>query len=282
MIKTSQQLAKSLRVQTYFLFADCLDELGFSLELPKNCQTILVTQKKNSNNQSDFKKQFSQELIIPKINLGRLGVMKVSLALALSMELVKEGQKILFVSGSTKHNTLDTLLALEIGAENEILSSSSLKGLSEAVEPQVFEACFNLAIELASLGREGKPLGTIFVLGDEEKVLQLSKQMIMNPFKGYEEEERNILNPALKETIREFSSLDGAFVIAKNGTVLTAGRFLGATADSTEVPRGLGSRHLAAAGITALTKALALVISESTGSLRLFKDGKTILEIEKQ
>ena len=114
------------------------------------------------------------------------------------------------------------------------------------------------------------------------KVMQLSKQMIINPFKGYEPDERNLLNPALKETIREFTSLDGAFVIAGNGEVIAAGRYLGAAMDDSEIPRGLGSRHIAAAGITALTNALAIVISESTGDVRIFRNGSVIMNIEKQ
>ncbi|MCB1215498.1 MAG: diadenylate cyclase [Deltaproteobacteria bacterium] len=280
MIKNSESLAKSLKAQAYFVFADCLESKQISLDLPKTCQAILVTQKPKRYRQ-EFKKAFLHQINLPKIDLGRLGLVKASLALALSTGLISEKEKVIFLSGNANQNSLDTLIVLEIGSDKDFLSSTKLQGLSEVVEPQVFEACFNLCIELASLGREGKPIGTIFVLGDEEKVLQLSKQMIMNPFKGYEEEERNILNPKLKETIREFSALDGAFIIDKKGTVLTAGRFLGATAEATEVSRGLGSRHLAAAGITALSEALALVVSESTGSLRLFKGGKTILEIEK-
>jgi diadenylate cyclase len=66
----------------------------------------------------------------------------------------------------------------------------------------------SLAIELANQGHEGKPAGTIFTLGDQEKVLQLSHQLIMNPLCGYPEEERNILDPNLRQTIREFSATD--------------------------------------------------------------------------
>jgi DNA integrity scanning protein DisA with diadenylate cyclase activity len=95
------------------------------------------------------------------------------------------------------------------------------------------------------------------------------------------EEERNILNPSLKDTIFEFASLDGAFVISGEGEVITAGRYLGAASDESESPRGLGARHIAAAGITALTNALAIVISESTGDVRIFRNGRVIMNIEK-
>jgi DNA integrity scanning protein DisA with diadenylate cyclase activity len=137
-------------------------------------------------------------------------------------------------------------------------------------------------VELASQGREGKPVGTIFVLGDHQKVMQFSRQTIFNPFHGYPEEERNILNPELRETLKEFSALDGAFILREDGVVLSAGRHLSAALDSTvDLPQGLGSRHVAAAGITSVTRAIALVISESTGDVRIFKDGAICMEIEK-
>jgi DNA integrity scanning protein DisA with diadenylate cyclase activity len=150
-----------------------------------------------------------------------------------------------------------------------------------SVRPEVFEGVLNLAIELANQGREGKPVGTIFTLGDHEKVLQLSRQLVMNPFHGYPEEDRNILDPNLRETIREFSAIDGAFVIRDDGVVMAAGRHLNAALEEGELPRGLGSRHVAGAGITAVTDAVAIAISESDGTVRIFKQGAIFTEIEK-
>jgi DNA integrity scanning protein DisA with diadenylate cyclase activity len=124
-------------------------------------------------------------------------------------------------------------------------------------------------------------VGTIFVLGDHEKVLQLSRQMIINPFLGYSEEERNILNPDLIGTIKEFSAIDGAFVIKDNGVIVTAGRHLNAALESKDFPKGLGSRHIAAAGITSITLAIAVVLSESSGTVSVFKNGKILVNIEK-
>jgi len=139
----------------------------------------------------------------------------------------------------------------------------------------------NIACELAAQGRETRKVGTIFVLGDDEKVLQFSRQMIINPFKGYSEEQRNILNPELEETIKELSAIDGAFIIKANGVIVTAGRHLSAALDSKDFPSGLGSRHIAAAGITNVTKAVAMVISQSSGNVSIFKSGKLFVTIEK-
>jgi len=106
--------------------------------------------------------------------------------------------------------------------------------------------------------------------------------MVINPFQGYPEEERNILlDPRLKETVKEFSSIDGAFIFREDGVILAAGRYLDASGESIEIPLGLGSHHRAAAGITRLTDALAIVISEETGEVRIFHRGKIFVEIEK-
>ncbi len=280
-LKNAGQIAKTIRARAFFLYVDALDEVTFSLDLPKDCKLIIVSQKQNLSEEENFS-QYPHQLILPNIKLGSLALMKVSMAYAISTQLVADGEKVVFVCGMGETRSLDTMTVFEIGKENEIITTKNILGISDSVAPQVFEAALNLIMELAEKGREGKPVGTIFVIGDSEKVLQLSKQMIINPFKGYTEEERNILSPALKETIREFSALDGAFVIDESGVVLNAGRYLGASADGADVARGLGSRHMAAAGITALTKALALVISESTGDIRIYKNGSRLLEIEKK
>lgn len=280
MLKNAAQLAKSVHAKAIFLYIDPLNDEEFVLDMPKNCDLIAIS-KKHQSNEEEFVHKYPKHIILPKIKLGRIGLMKLAMAYAISTRLVHNGDKIVFLGGTSELMTLDILTALEIGKESEIVTTKNITGISESVAPEVFEATLNMAVELAIKGREGKPVGTIFVLGDDERVMQLSKQMIINPFKGYEEDERNILNPSLKETIREFAALDGAFVISSNGIVITAGRYLGASADGTEIARGLGSRHLAAAGITALTNAIAIVISESTGEVRVFKSGQTVMEIEK-
>jgi DNA integrity scanning protein DisA with diadenylate cyclase activity len=134
-----------------------------------------------------------------------------------------------------------------------------------------------IAGELAEEGREGKPSGTIFVLGDYEQVQHHCQQMIINPFAGYPESDRNILDPSLKETIKELSKLDGAFVIRGNGVIVSAGTYLRTRVPPAELPSGLGARHTAAAAITVVSRAVAVVLSESTRRVSIFKSGERIM-----
>lgn len=279
MIKAAFDLSRGIRAKHLFLYIDPVDTALIPASPPKGIGIILVSKQKDKVEGLPF--PVEGVLRIPKLKVGRMGIIKISVILALSAKMVNPDETVVFLVGKTEQGLFDILLALDISKESEILTGTDFSDLPETVKPAVFEHTLNLAVELAGKGREGKPIGTIFVLGDEEKVMQLSKQMIMNPFKGYEEEERNLLNPNLKETVVEFSALDGAFVISGEGEIITAGRYLGAAIDESEIPRGLGARHIAAAGITALTNAVAIVISETSGDVRIFRNGKVIMNIEK-
>lgn len=279
MIKAALDALRGTRAKYFFIYIDAVDEDLMPENLPKGCHYILVS--KNKNPKWSGRSSVKGVLTLPKLKLGRMGMIKISIVLAISSKLVNPDDAIVFLGGKSAEQVLDFILAFEISNESEILTGTNFGELPNTVKPAVFEYTLNMAIELSSSGREGRAVGTIFVLGDEEKVMQLSKQMIINPFKGYEEDERNILNPGLRETIIEFSALDGAFVISGEGTVIAAGRYLGAATDEAEIPRGLGARHIASAGITALTNAIAIVISESTGDVRIFQNGRVITTLEK-
>ncbi|MFH1831037.1 MAG: diadenylate cyclase [Pseudomonadota bacterium] len=284
-MKIALRLASKIGAQAVVIHADPLDDLIYNDRVPKNRNLILLTKKKRLELSEEPKNSLVTKakaiLTIPRIALTRMSLVKIGTTLALSQEIVKPGAKLVFAVGPSDSGPLDLVHSVDTSKESDVIAGRGVTKISEAVQPELFHAVLNLAVELADTGREGKPLGTIFVVGDHEKVMQLSKQMIMNPFKGYDEEERNILASSIKETVREFATMDGAFVIADDGTILAAGRYLGAAIDESALPRGLGSRHIAAAGISTLTKAVAFVISESSGDVRIFKDGRIIMHIEK-
>jgi diadenylate cyclase len=145
-------------------------------------------------------------------------------------------------------------------------------------DSEVLEALIELAVEIAREGREGRRVGTLFTLGDEEVVLAKSRCLILDPLAGHPESSRHVSNPNLRGTIKELAQLDGGFVVSHGGVVLSACRYLDAFASQVDVPMGLGSRHLAAANISAVTKAVGIVVSESS-VVRLFCHGKMVGEI---
>lgn len=283
-IKTAFSIARKHKATAVFLHIDPLSDLIFEEEWPWKFDLFFVSKRKKMDvepsNKKSLASRYKDVVLIPKIPLTRPYLLKLTTLLALSSGKIRQGDKIVCIMG-TPEGDLDYIQYLDTGTETEILSGKLSTNIAEGIKPEVFQAVLNIGIELSNKGREGKPVGTILTIGDEENVLQLSKQMIINPFKGYADEEKNILSPHMRDTIREFSAMDGAIIISGKGIVLSAGRYLTAVADATKLQQGLGSRHLAAAGITALTKSIALVISESSGDLRIFKDGKLLMEFEK-
>lgn len=159
----------------------------------------------------------------------------------------------------------------------EHMSAEVLEGTD--IEPAVFGAVLTIALEIAREGREGQAVGTAFIVGDAEQVMNASTQFILNPFKGHLVEERLITDENLHENIKEFSLLDGAFVIASNGTVEAAGRYITVDTSGVSLPAGLGSRHASAAGITRVTNSVGVVVSQSGGLIKVIKGGKILWTI---
>ena len=145
-------------------------------------------------------------------------------------------------------------------------------------DPAVLESLIELAVEIAREGREGRRIGTLFTLGDEGAVLEKSRSLILDPLAGHPESARHISDPNLRGTIKELAQLDGGFIVSHDGLVLSACRYLDAIASKVDMPLGLGSRHIAAANMSAVTNAVGIVVSESS-VVRLFCHGKLVGEI---
>jgi len=147
-----------------------------------------------------------------------------------------------------------------------------LKGTG--VNEKVFESVIKIALEISTEGREGRSIGTAFILGDSENVMAKSRQLIMNPFQGYKREERLITDPDISDNIKEFAQLDGAFVITGDGVVEAAGRYITLDTGMVKLQKGLGTRHSSVAAITQRTDSIGVVISQSGGVIRVFRQGK--------
>jgi diadenylate cyclase len=280
MIEHAIKIARAVKANSFLVCVDISPDIATLAEEIKKITGVIIVTREDEELSEDINK-FAKRLDIPNVNLTRMGKIKIAIAKGIVLGFFKKGDKIVALSGVPKFGYADSIIVIDVGKEFEILTSDFISDVLEAIQPEVFNAVLNLACELAAQGREYRKVGTIFVLGDDDKVMQLSQQMIINPFLGYPEEQLNILNPELEETIKEFSAIDGAFIIKENGVLVTAGRHLNAAPDSRDLPAGLGSRHIAAAGITSVTKAAAIVVSESSGNVSVFKNGKLFVTIEK-
>jgi diadenylate cyclase len=175
---------------------------------------------------------------------------------------------------------IDSLSIIPLGEHLERMTPQDLRKLGRSVRQDVLRAVVELATEIGREGREGQPIGTIIVVGDTRKVKELSKFQNFNPFRGYTEKERDVRRREVREQIKEIAKLDGAILISRDGIADAACVYLDVPADGTAVPRGFGSRHRAAAGISKHTKAIAFCVSQSSGTVRVFQDGEEKLRIE--
>ncbi len=142
------------------------------------------------------------------------------------------------------------------------------------VSERILEDVIKIAIEISSEGREGRSIGTAFLLGDSDNVLAKSRQLILNPFQGYRREERMITDPDMRDNIKEFAQLDGVFVISGEGVVEAAGRYITIDTGMAKIQKGLGTRHSSVAAITCATESIGIVVSQSGGIIRIFRHGK--------
>jgi DNA integrity scanning protein DisA with diadenylate cyclase activity len=174
---------------------------------------------------------------------------------------------------------LDTLQGIFLLNPKKSAIYRAVAECTERVSPEIIRATLNIAVNLATKGREGRSIGTAFIIGDSKEVLKRSRQLIINPFEGHPDEKRNIKDPNIWETVKEFAQLDGVFVIDERGKILSAGRYLNVSASDLKIKPGLGARHMACAAISQETEAIAIVVSESGGDITIFKDGKEILKL---
>jgi diadenylate cyclase len=171
---------------------------------------------------------------------------------------------------------LDGLVALRL---DEVRSRFDLQQFEALVPRRVMAAALRLALEIGREGREGKPIGTAFVIGDGDAILSISHQLVLNPYLGHPPEVTTILDRENWESVKEFAQLDGMFVIDASGAVIAAGRYLDVDSKSVSLPSGLGGRHRAAAAVTRLIPVVSVIISESGGTVRVFSDGLCRLEV---
>jgi diadenylate cyclase len=213
-------------------------------------------------------------------NQSRFSRIKYAFLQGVMQGVIGADSKVVCVLGPHGKSHLDTVTIHDLGLSWSEDFPFDVNAIIQNRSFYIIMAVVDIALDIGALGREGKSVGTIFVIGDTDNVMELSHQVVFNPFKGYPKEERLITLMEVVESIKELAKLDGAIVISEDGVVEAAGRFLEASGVMTKKLRGLGARHRSAAGITRKTEAVAIVVSESTGKVTVFQKGRIIATLE--
>lgn len=270
LLETASSLANAAGARAIVVAVDALPELE---AVPP--RTVLVRRSIGDDAVVERLSETAHGVIeVPPVELDRLGQVKLAGIIALSSGEIALEDSVVFLTGPFR-SIIDSLVVMTIGAEYELFDASEQPEVREHIKRAVFHRVLGMALEIGEHGREGRRTGALFVVGDIERVRAQSEQMILNPFKGYDESDRNVLDDRMAETIREFSTIDGAFLIGRTGVIESAGaRILAGRTEG--LPPGLGSRHATAAGITATTKAIAITVSATDGAVRVFRAGKLV------
>ena len=216
-------------------------------------------------------------IALPQYDLARSEKLKLAIVTGISKGYYREGDVVVGLLARRPNSLPDSISVVTVGPEDEDGAFSFLQAAD--VTAEVIDALIGLAVAIGVEGWEGRPVGALFVVGDSAKVMENSRPLSLNPFQGYSEDERNMMNPEVRRALRAFTVLDGAFVLREDGVVLAAGRYLSFEEKDLRVPLGLGARHMAAAGVTRQTKAIAMVVSQTSGTVRVFRQGRAVLEL---
>lgn len=199
---------------------------------------------------------------------------------SVASEFIKPGSKIVSIYSGFDNEEIDTISVLKLTGRLGRLTARDLRKLETKVPLDTLKAVVDLAVEIGRDGREGKAVGTMFVVGDHRTVLEESRSGGFDLAKGYQRKERNLFDGKVREGIKEIAQLDGMFVISADGTVEGCARIIDTSPVEITMTKGLGSRHFAGAAISKNTKAIAVVVSQSSGTVRIFQNGEVVLRIE--
>lgn len=199
---------------------------------------------------------------------------------AVADDLLRPGANVVAVYSGFEAGVLDSMSYLTLDEHLSRLTARDLQQLETSVPLDTLKTVVDLAVDIGREGREGKPVGTMFVVGDTRRVLAQCHDAGFDPVKGYKRKDRNLHDAKTREAVKEIAQLDGAFVVAPDGIVERSCQLIDSAHADLTLSKGLGSRHWAGAAISKNSSAIAVVVSQSTGTVRLFQNGEVMLRIE--
>ena len=195
-------------------------------------------------------------------------------------DFLQPGSTVVAVYGGFENDAIDSISVLKLTERLGRLTARDLRKLETKVPLETLKTVVDLAVTIGREGREGKAVGTMFVVGDHRKVMLESRPGGFDIVKGYSRKERNLLDPKIHESVKEIAQIDGMFVVSADGTIEGCARIVDTSPVEITMTKGLGSRHFAGAAISKNTKAIAVVVSQSSGTVRIFQNGEVVLRIE--
>ena len=275
LLKAAAGLSGEIGADLVLLVADSGVTRAAVLSLNDTCTVLLVTRRNRFL-------QGIESLGIRRLRLdfddvSHLERVRQGIMLGMEAGHIKKGSRLICLANVMEHGGVDTLMTVDTRWEFEDFDPESLAPLAGDLPVEVVKSVLDIALDIGREGREGEQIGTLFVLGDSDRVLANSRVMTYDPFRGYSKRERNICDPVNREGVKEVALMDGAFIVQEDGVIRSGCRYITSYVGGLTLPKGLGARHVAAAAVTKNTNAIAVAVSESTGTVRAFRRGEIVL-----
>jgi diadenylate cyclase len=219
-------------------------------------------------------------LVLNKEDAPLLERLQHALIEAVADELLASTCDVIAVYCGFEVTRIDSISIIKLDERMRRFTSRDLQRLETAVPLNNLKTVIDLAVQIGREGREGKKVGTLFVVGDTRKVMTHCKDSGFDPLKGYSRKHRDLHDARVREDIKEIAQMDGAFIVSPDGIVERSRQIIEVLHENLQLSKGLGSRHWAAAAITQRTKAIAIVVSQSSGTVRVYQNGMLVLRIE--
>ena len=279
LIQSAFDLAHELGLRTVIIQADEMSDVRLIQKMNVTKRLIWLVRGEEFK-QPEYSKVEQRLLPIPDTSLSRMSQVKIGVFLAIFNGFIDPDESVLCVCGVAGSERLDTVMISNPKRDFPWLKQVTLSGREPLLATKEFARLVDIALLIAAEGREGHPIGTTFVLGSRAELRKHLRQLVLNPFSGHRPNRRDIHNPDIIDTVREFAALDGAFIVSRKGKFASAGTYLEAETSRVRLRSGLGARHRSAAALTAVTNSVALVVSSSSRNVTIFHRGQTLLELE--
>src|SRR5262249_25054263 len=121
LLESAQHLARKVAARALVLYADAvpreeLRQLLRGLDFP----AILATRSGETRGLSDLPS--CTWVTLPDVYLSRAAQLKSALLICLARQLLRQGDRIVFVAGADRSGTLDTVLVFNVGTLPELFS----------------------------------------------------------------------------------------------------------------------------------------------------------------
>ena len=279
LLSTAKNLARETCADMILLVANSGVSQDDVHRLNATCQVLIVTEKKHFLSGVEEKGVQRLTYDYRRSDGTPFEQLRQCIIRGLESGYIRRDARLVCLSSMLVSRGVDAITVMDTSIGFDIYDPAKIAAIAGNLPLKVVKTTLDLAINIGKEGREGELVGTLFVIGDSKRVLHHSRSMTFDPFRGYSDKEKNICNPDVHEGVKEVSLMDGAFIIREDGVIISGGRYISASVRGLTLPKGLGARHVAAAAITKTTRAIALAISESTGTDRVFKQGKIVLQI---